>query len=462
MKNVKRLFPSLMILVPLFVAAPVLAQPFEPGTTHANLGPTEGAFSDCVRVEPNRATSTLCHRRYNRARKRMEAHVYASDLGATRAETAVALFKDFVVAAAPSGKATELSGSLISMDIGWVGLIIGQGPNGLAKYKVEVEVNDRTDGTRVGYELVENREIKGEVKVGLVAGKYPYVLPSPTYSLEKSDLRSAVIPVTLKRGHAYRVVLRVETRATGATASAAEVKFDPSPGGPFGLLASERFVQWENLTITVGEDRFEALEQRVDALEEAVDANSMAIAQNTGDIATLFAELEAIKKMLQEMRTDLDTHTHTYLTGKGKGHNNTEVQTESPSFEASAFATTQAHAENLTATREVGAQEMAAMAAAHLADEAVSTIPTAYALHTSYPNPFNPRTTIRFDLPQADHVTLKVFDVQGREIATLASQAMAAGQHRITWDASGFASGTYLYRLEAGSFVQSRQMMLVK
>jgi len=89
-------------------------------------------------------------------------------------------------------------------------------------------------------------------------------------------------------------------------------------------------------------------------------------------------------------------------------------------------------------------------------------LPTEYALETSYPNPFNPTTTIRFDLPQADHVTLKVYDVQGREVATLVSGSLSAGRHRVAWDANGLASGTYFYQLRAGSFIQTRLMLLLK
>ena len=91
-------------------------------------------------------------------------------------------------------------------------------------------------------------------------------------------------------------------------------------------------------------------------------------------------------------------------------------------------------------------------------------LPEAYALAQNYPNPFNPATNIRFRLPQAEQVTLRVFDVLGREVAALLDNtSLAGGEHTVRFDASGLTSGVYLYRLEAGaSFVQTRRMMLVK
>ncbi len=96
--------------------------------------------------------------------------------------------------------------------------------------------------------------------------------------------------------------------------------------------------------------------------------------------------------------------------------------------------------------------------------EGASELPKVYALAQNYPNPFNPATTIRFQLPKAEQVTLRVFDVLGREVASLLDNtSLAGGEHAVRFDASGLTSGVYLYRLEAGaSFVQTKRMMLVK
>jgi hypothetical protein len=96
--------------------------------------------------------------------------------------------------------------------------------------------------------------------------------------------------------------------------------------------------------------------------------------------------------------------------------------------------------------------------------------PNSYALDQNYPNPFNPKTTITFHLPIRSNVSLKVFDVLGREVATLLNQQMVAGAHSIDWDASTTPSGVYFYQLsaqstsgpESGSFVQTKKMVVVR
>ncbi len=89
-------------------------------------------------------------------------------------------------------------------------------------------------------------------------------------------------------------------------------------------------------------------------------------------------------------------------------------------------------------------------------------VPKTFALEQNYPNPFNPTTTIGYDLPSASRVSLKVYDVLGREVATLVNARQAAGSYNAAFNAANFASGIYFYRLEAGSFVQTKKMLLVK
>ncbi|RMF56892.1 MAG: T9SS C-terminal target domain-containing protein [Calditrichaeota bacterium] len=95
-------------------------------------------------------------------------------------------------------------------------------------------------------------------------------------------------------------------------------------------------------------------------------------------------------------------------------------------------------------------------------------IPTDFALKQNYPNPFNPGTTIFFDLPHATRITLHVFDVNGRQVRTLAEGEFAAGSHQMVWDGRDdngvpVASGVYLYRLTTGSgFVATRKMILLR
>jgi hypothetical protein len=89
-------------------------------------------------------------------------------------------------------------------------------------------------------------------------------------------------------------------------------------------------------------------------------------------------------------------------------------------------------------------------------------LPRAFRLDQNYPNPFNPATTIRFALPRTEQVTLKIFDVRGREVATLVNEKMPAGEHSVNFNGQRLASGIYFYRLRAGEFVQQRKLALVK
>ena len=95
-------------------------------------------------------------------------------------------------------------------------------------------------------------------------------------------------------------------------------------------------------------------------------------------------------------------------------------------------------------------------------DNLNNEVPKEFALLGNRPNPFNPSTEIRFDIPTATFVSLRVYDVMGREVAALVDRQVDAGSHRATWIASGQPSGLYLYRLVAGDFVDTRRMVLLK
>ncbi len=88
--------------------------------------------------------------------------------------------------------------------------------------------------------------------------------------------------------------------------------------------------------------------------------------------------------------------------------------------------------------------------------------PETLQLHQNYPNPFNPLTNIRFEIPEVGIVTLRVLDVLGREVATLVNEEMQPGTYQRVFNADGIASGVYLYRLESGSSVSTRKLILVK
>ena len=95
------------------------------------------------------------------------------------------------------------------------------------------------------------------------------------------------------------------------------------------------------------------------------------------------------------------------------------------------------------------------------------TVPDSYALLQNHPNPFNPETQVRFQLPEASHVTVRIFNTLGQEIRTLTNKQYEAGSHSVRWDSkdnqgNAVSSGIYLYKVQAGTFTQVKKMTLLK
>ena len=94
--------------------------------------------------------------------------------------------------------------------------------------------------------------------------------------------------------------------------------------------------------------------------------------------------------------------------------------------------------------------------------KASTMLPSGFTLNQNYPNPFNPSTQIQFSVPEAGFVTLKVYDMLGREVATLVNQELTPSSYSINWNAANVASGVYLYKLDAGNYSVTKKMVLMK
>jgi hypothetical protein len=90
------------------------------------------------------------------------------------------------------------------------------------------------------------------------------------------------------------------------------------------------------------------------------------------------------------------------------------------------------------------------------------TTPVEYSLSQNYPNPFNPVTQIDYQIPESGNVKISIFNALGKEVNVLVNESQNAGDHKIVWNASEFPSGVYIYKLEAGSFVSNKKMILIK
>jgi hypothetical protein len=89
-------------------------------------------------------------------------------------------------------------------------------------------------------------------------------------------------------------------------------------------------------------------------------------------------------------------------------------------------------------------------------------VPNQFYLNQNYPNPFNPVTTIKYGIPKSANVTLKIYDMLGREVTTLVNEKKDPGTYNVEFDATNFASGLYLYKITAGDFSAVKKMMLIK
>ena len=94
-------------------------------------------------------------------------------------------------------------------------------------------------------------------------------------------------------------------------------------------------------------------------------------------------------------------------------------------------------------------------------------IPEVFALHQNYPNPFNPSTSLRYDLPENSFVNITIYDMMGREVKTLVNQSQDAGYKSVVWNATNdygrpVSAGIYLYQIQAGKYISTKKMVLLK
>jgi len=89
-------------------------------------------------------------------------------------------------------------------------------------------------------------------------------------------------------------------------------------------------------------------------------------------------------------------------------------------------------------------------------------VPTGFRLDQNYPNPFNPSTTISYNIPTKEFVSLQIFDLLGKEVATIVAEELSAGTHFILWNAVGLSAGLYFYQLQAGSYCETKKLMILE
>ena len=95
-------------------------------------------------------------------------------------------------------------------------------------------------------------------------------------------------------------------------------------------------------------------------------------------------------------------------------------------------------------------------------DENINIVPDDIVLHNAYPNPFNPSTTIQFDVKEMEHIKLNIYDISGKQVANLISETMASGNHQISWNPGTLSSGVYLIELNSGTKSLKQKVTYIK
>jgi len=136
-------------------------------------------------------------------------------------------------------------------------------------------------------------------------------------------------------------------------------------------------------------------------------------------------------------------------------------------FTGGDFATIMVHLKSKEARLSFSTDAMLNENSQSLGAVEVAAVPTAFALDQNYPNPFNPTTTIRYAIPSNANVNLVIYNIQGQKIRTLVSSEQKAGYYQVVWDGRNemgqtVSSGLYLYRVQAGSFVATQKMLMLK
>ena len=125
------------------------------------------------------------------------------------------------------------------------------------------------------------------------------------------------------------------------------------------------------------------------------------------------------------------------------------------------FRVEKANGETYALTGDIPVWESNGLHMLSILQEAI-ILPENYSLAAAYPNPFNPTTTINFSIPSDTEVSILVYNLQGREVVTLASGSYDAGYHSVIWNADTHSSGVYFVKMVAGSYVNTQKLMLVK
>ena len=318
------------------------------------------------------------------------------------------IYYDFEISETPATHNNTI-GAWIDYQVFWKGYqtLLGVATISNTNAKIELVLVDRTT----------NHLIKNDVIHDYSLYQYSYDFLSAGFKL---DTETGVnnFAVVLRRGHHYRLHLKLTTKIW--VDAAAQVDYMNGFAG-----AGDGRVELTRLFVKVGLDEKETLQK--------------------------LAQLDSLESRIDTLEYKLDHHHHIYLTGRGVGQNNTEANTTLSIFDEGG-------------TPGISPPIYNDIPENNIPEENIEnkSVPDKFSLGQNYPNPFNPSTVISFAIPTQAFVTVKVYDILGREVKTLMNETKPAGYYEINFNASDLPSGTYIYEIRAGNFVETKKMILLK
>jgi hypothetical protein len=394
------------------VAAPAATVTVSPGTTSPSLDADDcisdsGALGDDSGLDcPVAVCASNCDAAGNRAQIGFNVSNYT--VGRRFVENTV--FTEFIVEGG-DGAGHELDGT-VSYDAGWKGVwtLLGllTGFN-----KVESSVTlllwDRTTDKLIRQAEIHHLDAQS-------AGNLPEIPLDLGAGLDQGSQSNALTAKVI-RGHRYRVGLKIRAEGVGALNSTINVDYISAPG--YGAW-------WNDLKVAVSSD----LEQRVDSLEQRM--------------TRLETRVDSLEDRVDRIHDQLLHHTHTYLTGRGEGHNNT-VATTSEAILRDDGEPSDEEARPLPQLKQPA-----------------TPLPVRSVIGMEAVGGAVPLATVRFTLPEALPVAIRVYDTQGRVVSDVLDAVVPAGTHEATFDPSRLPAGVYFYRLLAGRYVETRKLTLLR
>lgn len=323
-----------------------------------------------------------------------------------KGEAYALIYYDFQVAETPETHNNTV-GAWINYSVYWKGYqaLIGLATLIYANAKIEFSVID----------LTANQTLRNDIVYDYSVHQYSYDFLAAGFSINENTGVNT-FSVYLIRGHNYRLQMKLTTTIFDNLGWCDYM--DGFAGGGDGRVELNR------LFVKVGLDEKETLEK--------------------------LASIDSLESRIDTLEYRLEHHYHTYLTGRGAGHNNTEANTTLSIFEESSQSNTDPP--QYDTQPDLNSDESGMN----------NSTPEEFSLGQNYPNPFNPNTKIAFDIPAQEFVAIKVYDILGREIKSLVNETKSPGYYEINFNAENLPSGTYIYEIRAGKFVETKKMILLK